>query len=575
MALCTITAGVASYWVASQQPKVYEAKSRYLVGPAIDNPNVDSTQLRAAVAIGQTYAEVATSRPIVQSVIDKLKLNADLNTFTQNVNATFIEGTMILTIQVRASDPQTAAVVANALGEALVERSPGGPSSLQAAQRQEARSQITRLQESIRSTQGEIDTLNTQIQQTTVDLEQRRLMVLLDQRRAELAASQRALSDQYAIVQGSSANQIAVVEPAVPEPLPIAPEVARSVLAALLAGLVLGLAVMLLCEYFMDVLYLPDDLRKVSGLAYLGGIARHRKLRGNGLAQLVLKARPETLAAESYRILRANLQMPNSNRALPSLLITSPSRGDGKSEIAANLAISFAQAGKRVILVDANLRRPRLAALFEVPDQDGLSSLLEQPAHLPQPILIPSIPNLAVLPSGAPTANSSEILASRRMSELLHEFKSQADIVILDSPPLLYSDALALAPQVDGVLLVANSGATGRQQTAGAVESLRLVGANLIGTVLNRVKPGAAYNYYPMHAKKPSVLPFATPAPVPTLNDAVILQNGAGNITQQFATTSFATVDGAADGDADRFTGQGTTPVAGLFHRVGGTNGKG
>jgi hypothetical protein len=110
------------------------------------------------------------------------------------------------------------------------------------------------------------------------------------------------------------------------------------------------------------------------------------------------------------------------------------------------------------------------------------------------------VPNLFVLPAGGVAPNSSEILGSQRMYRLIQEYKARADVVLIDSPPLWYSDALALAPQADGVLLVVSSGTTGRENTINAVESLRLVGARIIGTVLNRVKAGPAYFYYPTYA---------------------------------------------------------------------------
>ncbi|MFN8505840.1 polysaccharide biosynthesis tyrosine autokinase, partial [Kouleothrix sp.] len=203
----------------------------------------------------------------------------------------------------------------------------------------------------------------------------------------------------------------------------------------------------------------------------------------------------------------------------PSLLITSPSRGDGKTDVAANLAVSFARAGKKVILIDANLRRPQLAAIFGIPEKGGLSSLFESRDRLPEPVAISSIPGLSILPAGTTTPSSSEILGSQRMYELLQTCKARADLVIIDSPSLWYSDTLALAPQVDGVLLTVSSGTTGRETTISAVESLRLVGANIIGTVLNRVKAGPAYQYYPSFAASRPALegPTAT-NPVRALN---------------------------------------------------------
>ncbi len=499
--LCTALAAVTSYWYSAQLPKVYQSRARYLIGPALDNPNVNSNDLRASSQIGQTYAEITQSRPILQGVIDKLKLDTDPDTLDRQINATWIDTTQILAIRVQALDPVAAANIANALGDALIERSPNGSFSVQAARRQAAESQLAQLQETIRATQAEIDQIANQVQQTTDATGQRALIVRMDERRSQLAATQRAYSDLFQQLQTSNVNQITLVEPAVPDPEnPVAPDIQRNVLAAVIAGLVLGLAATMLLEYFTDVIYTPEVLRKATGLTFLGGLPRYKKLRNAKGRQLVALASPDTLAAESYRILRTNLQIAGTDRHLPSLLITSPSRGDGKSDVAANLAVTLARAGKRVILIDANLRRPQIAAIFGVADQDGLADLLNQSDRLPAPVPVPAVPGLSILPAGGAAQNSSEILGSQRMYRLIQEFKTLADVVLIDSPPLWYSDALALAPQVDGVLLVVSRGTTGRENTINAVESLRLVGARLIGTVLNRVKAGPAYFYYPTYA---------------------------------------------------------------------------
>jgi|RhiMethySRZTD1v2_1073278.scaffolds.fasta_scaffold68264_2 non-specific protein-tyrosine kinase len=499
MLLCTALAGITGYLYTSRQPSVYQSRARYLIGPALTS-NVTSNDLRASSQIGQTYDELVTSRPVLQAVVDKLKLATTPEQLKDQVGGTWIDTTQILSIRANAGDPVIAADIANAIGDELIQRSPSSPTSKAALRRQQAEAQIVRLQDTIRTTNDEIEQLANQIQQTTDPVAQRALIIQLDQRRSQLAAANRSYTDLNALLQTSDVNQITLVESAVPVPnAPIAPDVSRTVLAAVIAGLVLGLVAMILLEYFNDVIYTPEALRKTTGLTYLGGLVRHKRLRGSKGAQLVTVAKPETLAAESYRILRTNLQIAGTDRHLPSLLISSPSRGDGKSDVAANLAVVLARAGKLVILVDANLRRPQVATLFGVPDQNGLAQLLDND-NVPEPVAVPSVPNLFVLPAGGVAPNSSEILGSQRMYRLIQEYKARADVVLIDSPPLWYSDALALAPQVDGVLLVVCSGTTGRENTINAVESLRLVGARIIGTVLNCVKAGPAYFYYPTYA---------------------------------------------------------------------------
>lgn len=569
MLLCTALAGITGYLYTSRQPPVYQSRARYLIGPALD-PNVTRSDIQTSSQIGQTYDELSTSRPVLEAVIAKLNLGIAPEQLKDQVGATWIDTTQILSIRANASDANVAAAIANAIGDELIQRSPSNPTSQQALRRQQADAQIARLQDTIRSTDGEIDNLANQVQQTTDPVAQRALIIQLDQRRAQLAAAQRSYNDLLQLLQTTDVNKITLVEAAVPVPdAPIAPDVSRTVLAAVIAGLVLGLVAMILLEYFNDVIYTPEALRKTTGLTYLGGLARHKRLRGSNGAQLVTVAKPETLAAESYRILRTNLQIAGTDRHLPSLLISSPSRGDGKSDVAANLAVVLARAGKLVILIDANLRRPQIASLFGVPDQNGLAQLLEGES-LPEPVEVASVPGLFVLPAGGVSSNSSEILGSQRMYRLIQEYKARADVVLVDSPPLWYSDALALAPQVDGVLLVVSSGSTGRENTINAVESLRLVGARIIGTVLNRVKAGPAYFYYPTYAANRMALDSSNAVPALSAGAAPRALAAAPRASEAPATseqpgseTSAPAISGGLVEPADEFGAAGnSTPDA-------------
>lgn len=530
LVVCTALASVTSYWLISQQPKVYQSSSRYLIGPAIDNPNVTSNDLRASGQIGQTYDELVNSRTVLKSTIDKLQLNTSPDALSSQVSGLFVETTQLLTIRANANDPELAASIANTVGDVLIGQSPASPNSAQALRRQDAQAQLLRLQEVIRSTQAEIDQLINQIQQTTDAVNQRALIVHMDERRSQLAAAQRSYSDLFQLLQSSDVNQIKLIEAAVPNQTPIAPNVQQNVLAATIAGFVLGLLAMMLLEYFNDVIYTPEALRKATNLKYLGGLVRHKRLRG-AVPHLITYARPETLAAESFRILRANLQLDLAERQMSSLLITSPSRGDGKTNAAANLAVVFARAGKRVVLIDANLRRPQIASIFGLPDQDGLAGLLEH-EQFPTPAPVPAVPGLSIVPAGGTVANSSEILGSQRISQFIWELQAGGNVVLIDSAPLWYSDTLALAPQVKGVLLVVSNGTTDRQSTVNAVESLRLVGAQIIGTVLNRVKAGPAYFYYPAFAANRPAL--QAPSDVATLSAGKPVRAlGASKVTPQ------------------------------------------
>jgi len=221
---------------------------------------------------------------------------------------------------------------------------------------------------------------------------------------------------------------------------------------------------------------------------------------------LVMVAQPRSPVAETFRMLCANIRFLGMDNPLRVLLVTSPAPQEGKSLAAANLAVAMAQAGLKVATVDADLYCPRLDQLFglEFPINGNGNSA---PGGLTESLLMgytdgrlisTQTEGLMVLPSGELPPNPAEMMGSQRMRKLLDDLAQQVDVVVIDAPPVLaVADVVALAPAVDGVLLVVQADFTPRESAQRAAESLRQVGANLIGVVLNAVSPdkGSYYNY--------------------------------------------------------------------------------
>lgn len=203
--------------------------------------------------------------------------------------------------------------------------------------------------------------------------------------------------------------------------------------------------------------------------------------------------------SEAYRTLRTNLEFSSLDRPLRTMLVTSAAPEEGKSTILANLAVTLAQAEKKIILVDCDLRRPAQHELFAVQNGRGLTSMLvEESAFKNPPLQETGVAGLWLLPSGPLPPNPAELLGSRRMGEAIALLKEKADMVLFDAPPVIaVTDAAVLASKVDGVLLVVSAGVTKRDQAQRAKLLLDKVNARLIGAVLNNVKmePGL-YRYY-------------------------------------------------------------------------------
>lgn len=226
------------------------------------------------------------------------------------------------------------------------------------------------------------------------------------------------------------------------------------------------------------------------------GPGGERAATPRGAQHLVTVSEPRGRAAEAYRALWTNLAVSTLDPPLKTVLFTSPDADDGKSTALANLGVVAAAAGRRVLLVDCDLRQPTLHTIFDLPDSTGLmTTILDESATLPeQPT---AIEGLRVLTAGPLPSNPAEVLSSQRMERTLELLRKAADLILLDAPPAgLVADALGLAPRVDGVLLVLNATRTRRERARHTRQQLERVGARILGVVLSNAQVDrAAYRY--------------------------------------------------------------------------------
>jgi len=286
-------------------------------------------------------------------------------------------------------------------------------------------------------------------------------------------------------------DSVRIVDPAEIPAFPVPESKRKNMLAAFLVGLMAALGLLFLRVFLDNTVQTPSDVKAYLGIPLLGMIAkdpRGKKGKKGTLPALITLEQTTAPLSESYRSLRTNVEFASLNLVTQSLLITSSGPQEGTSTTVANLAVSMAQAGKSVLVLDANLRHPTQHTLFGLENGQGLASALVEAQDAQPYIQKTAVPGVSVLTAGPSPANPAELVGSQRMKQLLQQVCGLYDHILLDTPPIgRVTDAAILAQEVEGVLLVLASGEVNKESAQRALELLDNVGAKLLGTVLNKV----------------------------------------------------------------------------------------
>lgn len=310
-------------------------------------------------------------------------------------------------------------------------------------------------------------------------------------------------------------NNVSVADVAITPEDPIGPRRLLSVTMAFMLSLVFGCGLALFLEYLDDTVRTTEDVENILRLPALAVIptidtAQKRKLlaagaggenqNNPGRSELLISNDSRSALAEAYRQLRTSILLSTAGHAPKSLLVTSSVPSEGKTTTAVNTAISLAQTGAKVLIIDADMRRPRLHGIFQVSNEHGLSSILSSQMEEDEMLDIiqhDDESNLYLLPSGAVPPNPAELIGSEQMSRMLKIMEANFTHVVVDSPPIAsFTDGVLISAMVDGVLLVVHSGKSSRQVIKRARQLLGEVGAKLFGVVLNNVNLRSQDNNY-------------------------------------------------------------------------------
>lgn len=496
IAISVVIAASASYYASRSAIPLYRTQATLMVGRAIEDPNPTSYELYTGQQLANTYIELVKREPVINGAIEQLGLDMDWRSLAGRVSASLIPNTQLIEISVIDSDPLRAKVLADTVAEQLILQTPANTSDIGAEIADFSQTQLNELKTKIENSQDEIllqkielDAANSARQ---IDSLQNKINLL----EAKISDWQKTYSTLLATIRGGDINALRVVETATIPTTPFSPNVLMNVVTASAIGFVLALGGAFLIEYLDDSVKSPEDVERITSLSTIGGIAH---IEGEDYSEKLVTANAPMLPiSEAFRVLRTNLQFSFVDEPPNSISVTSPGPTEGKSITLANLAVVIAQSGRKVIIVDTDLRRPVQHRIFNLPNRHGLSDVVvDTKVSVSEQVQETSIENLYLLSSGALPPNPAELLGSSRMKAIIGDLESDFDLVIFDSPPVLVvADSVILGSYVDGVIIISDVGRTRSAELKRSVEELQRGRANVVGVVLNRVSSRASGYYY-------------------------------------------------------------------------------
>jgi len=370
----------------------------------------------------------------------------------------------------------------------------------------EARRVVTSLKNEYRLAVAREDSLKSALAQQkaeSLDLNKKAVQFGVLKRQAE---SSRQVYDllikrfkETSLTEEMKTGNIRVVDRAEVPRNPVKPKKKLNILLAMIVGMTLGVGMAFFLEYLDNTIKLPEEVKDQLGIPYLGPVPAFdiEELEDEKRPDLITLHSPKSTGSESFRGIRTSILFSSADAAPKAVLITSAGPSEGKTICAGNLAVVMAQSGSKVLVIDGDMRRPRIHKIFDLPRDNGMSGVLIGQDKLEDVTIETDTDNLSVLPVGQIPPNPSEILGSKRMGRLLEELKQSYDRIIIDSPPVTaVTDAIVLSKFVDGVVLILRAGDTPKQIIQNAVNQLQNVSAPILGAVLNGIQTGKDSYYY-------------------------------------------------------------------------------
>lgn len=476
--LIALIAAAAAFFISKQLPSEYESSTKLLVFLAPSNQPTSYDSILTSQQLIRTYSEMLKDEYILQEVINQMGLTMFAADLAKKITISPILDTQLMTITISGTDPVLIANIANKLVSVLINMVKLIHSDSYSNSEKSLQFQLDEVEKSLQETKNKLS--------ATKDLAEKNRLETLTAQYQQIYTNLLMNLEQVRLAEVQNTLVIVQVNPAKPSLVPVRPNAPLIAFIAAVLAVLLTTGAIFTIDAYDDTIQTPQQITEALGLPVLGVILNHK----NNAGPISFEA-PGSAVTEAFRSFRTNILYSDVDNPLRTLLITSPSPKEGKTLICSNLAIVLAQGGKNVITVDADLRRPELHNRLNVPNTFGLTSMLLHPETIVSSVMRKTkVDGLFAITSGNLPNNPAELLGSHKMKQVLEKIKEQADIIVIDTPAVLpVTDAVALAPMVDGVLLVVQPGKTRLLAARVAIDQLRWVNAKLIGVIINNLNP--------------------------------------------------------------------------------------
>jgi capsular exopolysaccharide synthesis family protein len=504
----TVIAALSSYVATMRQDPIYQSLTTLMIGQVITNPNPTTAEFNLSQQLAENYAEIANREPVRIATMEALGL-----TKLPDYRATALPDGQFIEIVVTDTFPERAQAVATELANQLIMRSPTGSQSDEQERQAFIQNQLNNLEIQITETEDEITRLREALGEMDSARQIADTQLQINALEAKLSDLQTIYTDLLASTQGGALNTISIIEPAYKPLRPIGPNKLLTVLLSAAIGLSLAIAAAYILDYLDDTVKNAEDVERLTDAPILGYLS---EMDVENVGALYVAENPRHPGVEEIRSLRANLEFAGVDQPLKTLFVSSADKEDGKTSVAANLAVVMSQAEKNVVIVDADLRRPNVHNFFGLPNNYGLSDVFRGSLNIEDVIKEWPGGSVSVVTAGNPPPNPAELLGSKKMEQILESLKRNADMIIIDGPPFIVADAPVIGARVDGVLVVIRAGYTHEPAINAMMEQIERSHAKLVGVALNRIPPkGVGYytgnryyaSYYGSEAERSGGIP--------------------------------------------------------------------